>query len=132
MIRRPPRSTLFPYTTLFQELDPLSLIINAELGSNYIFARQYETGIEQLRKTVEMDSSFYYARYNLGEAYELTGAFPEALKEYQAAYRLSDDPAMLGLIGHAYAVSGKKNEALKTLDQLKEISRQRYVPAYSF
>src|SRR2546430_11467889 len=131
MIRRPPRSTLFPYTTLFRSLDPLSLIINAELGSNYIVARQYEKAIEQLRKTIEMDSAFYYARYNLGEAFELTGDFQEALKEYQTAYRLGDDPAMLGFIGHAYAVSGKKDEALKTLDQMKEISRQRYVPAYS-
>ncbi len=115
-----------------QELDPLSLIINAELGSNYIFARQYDKAIEQLRKTIEMDPTFYYAQYNLGEAYEHKGDFQEALKDYQTAYRLSDDPAMLGFIGHAYAVSGKKDEALKTLDQMKEISRQRYVPAYSF
>ncbi len=115
-----------------QELDPLSLIINAELGSNYMFARQYDKAIEQLRKTIEMDPSFYYARYNLGEAYEFTGNFQEALKEYQTAYRLSDDPGMLGYIGHVHARSGKKAEALKTLEQMKEISRQRYVPAYSF
>ena len=115
-----------------QELDPLSLIINAELGTNYLFGRQYDKAFEQLRKTIEMDPSFYYARYNLGEAYEFTGNFQEALKEYQAAYRLSDDPAMLGFVGHAYARSGKKDEALKAIDQMKEISRQRYVPAYSF
>jgi len=115
-----------------QELDPLSLIINAELGGNYIFARRYDKAIEQLGKTIEMDPTFYYARYNLGEAYELTGDFQEALKEYQTAYRISDDPAVLGFLGHAYANSGKKDEALKTLDQMKGISRQRYVPAYSF
>ena len=28
MIRRPPRSTLFPYTTLFRSLVPLSLYFN--------------------------------------------------------------------------------------------------------
>src|SRR5438309_7021307 len=27
MIRRPPRSTLFPYTTLFRSLSPLSLVM---------------------------------------------------------------------------------------------------------
>src|SRR5205814_643570 len=86
------------------EIDPLSLIINADLGTNYIFARQYDKAIEQLRKTLEMDPTFYYAQYNLGEALELTGDFQEALKEYQTAYRLGDDPAMLGFIGHAYAV----------------------------
>ena len=39
---------------------------------------------------------------------------------------------MLGLLGHAYASSGNKTEALKILDQLKEVSRQRYVSASSF
>src|SRR5207302_9050407 len=50
-----------------QELDTLSLIINAELGSNYIFARQYDKAIEQLRKTIEMDPSFYYAHWSRSE-----------------------------------------------------------------
>ncbi len=39
---------------------------------------------------------------------------------------------MLGLFGHAYASSGNKTEALKALDQLKELSRRRYVSTYSF
>src|SRR5256885_9824780 len=30
MIRRPPRSTLFPYTTLFRSLEYLALLINGE------------------------------------------------------------------------------------------------------
>ena len=115
-----------------QELDPLSLIINAELGTIYMWARQYDKAIEQLRKTIEMDPSFYYAHWTLGETYDLSGNVQEALKEYQTAYRLSDDPAMLGFMGHTHAISGKKDEALKMLDQMREISRQRYVPAYSF
>jgi len=115
-----------------QELDPLSLIINSELGTNYIMARQYDKAIEQLRKTIEMDPTFYYAHWNLGEAYELKGSFPEALAEYQTSKRLVDDPNILGLMGHLYAVSGKREEALKTLNQMKEISRDRYVSAYSF
>jgi tetratricopeptide (TPR) repeat protein len=49
-----------------QDLDPLSLIINADLGEAYIWARQYEKAIEQLRKTIEMNQSFYYAHWPLG------------------------------------------------------------------
>jgi TolB-like protein len=114
-----------------QELDPFSLIINADLGFDYIYARQYDKAIEQLRKTIEMDQSFYYAHRMLGEAYELKGSFPEALAEYQKARQLSDDPIVLAMLGHAYAASGKKDEALKTLDQLTVIARQRYVSEYS-
>ena len=42
------------------------------------------------------------------------------------------DSFVLALIAHAFAVSGKRGQALKTLDQLKQISSQRYVPAYGF
>jgi tetratricopeptide (TPR) repeat protein len=115
-----------------QELDPLSLIINADLGANYIFARQYDKAIEQFRKTLEMDQSFYYAHWRLGTAYEMKGSFQEAITEYQKARQLNDDPQVLALLGHIYAASGKRDEALRMLDQLKEISQQRYVSAYSF
>ncbi len=114
-----------------QELDPLSLIINSELGTNYIMARQYDKAIEQLRKTIEMDSTFYYAHWNLGEAYEAKGDYPQALAEYQTSLRLVDDPSVVALMGHAYALSGKRDEALKLADQLKEMSRHRYISAYA-
>ena len=114
------------------ELDPLSLIINADLGTDYYFARRYDESIAQLRKTVELDPGFYYVRLNLGEALAAKGAFDEAIAEYQKAHALNDDPFALGLLGHAYASSGNKAEALKILDQLKELSKQHYVSAYSF
>ena len=50
------------------ELDPLSLIINADLGQNFLLARRYDEAIEQLRKTLAMDPRFYYARWSFGEA----------------------------------------------------------------
>jgi TolB-like protein/Tfp pilus assembly protein PilF len=115
-----------------QELDPLSLIINADLGYDYIYARQYDKAIEQLRKTIEMDQSFYYAHRELGQAYELEGSFPEAIAEYQKASQLNNDPALLALLCHVYAASGQRDEALKTLNQLTEIARQRYVSAYAW
>ncbi len=115
-----------------QELDPLSLIISADLGNTYIQAHQPDKAIEQLRKTIAMDESFYFAHWILGTAYEMTGAVPEAIAEYQKARQLNDDPWVLALLGHALATSGKRDEALKILDQLKQISRQRYVNAYNF
>ena len=117
---------------LAQELDPLSLIINADLGEVYTYARQYDNAIEQLRKTIEMDQGFYYAHWRLGLVYEMKGSNQEAIAEYRKARQLDDDPFVLALLGHAYAVSGERAEALKTVEQLKEISQQRYVSAYSF
>jgi TolB-like protein/Flp pilus assembly protein TadD len=114
------------------ELDPLSLVINADLGMNYYYARRYDEAIEQLRKTLEMDPGYYYAHVDLGQVLAAKRAFDEAISEYQKARALNDDPFVLGLLGHVYASSGNKTEALKILEQLKDISRQRYVSMYSF
>jgi TolB-like protein/Tfp pilus assembly protein PilF len=114
------------------ELDPLSLPINGGLGRTYYLARRYDEAIEQLRKTSEMDPGFYYAHWNLGSALAAKGAIGAAIEEYQKARALDDDPFVLGLLGHAYAFSDKKTEALKILDELKELSKKRYVSAYSF
>src|SRR5262249_36081710 len=74
------------------ELDPLSLVINSDLGVDYFFARRYDEAITQLRKTLEMDPGYYYGYVNLGQALDLKGARDAAIAEYQKARALNDDP----------------------------------------
>jgi len=113
-------------------LDPLSIINNADLGQTYYMAHRYDEAIDQLRKTVEIEPGFYYAHSDLGQALQVEGNLAGAIAEYQKARELNDDPFPLGLLGNAYAVSGKQAEALKILNQLEQTSKQRYVAAYSF
>src|SRR2546421_13055807 len=40
-------------------LDPLSLIVNADLAFNYLNARRFDESIAQSRKTLEIDSNFH-------------------------------------------------------------------------
>ena len=114
------------------ELDPLSLVINTDLGNTLYRARRYDDAIAQMRKTLEMDPGFYYAHWNLGSALAAKGALGPAIEEYQKARSLNDDPSMLGLLGRALAVSGNRTDAMKILEQLNTISKERYVSAYSF
>jgi TolB-like protein/Tfp pilus assembly protein PilF len=114
------------------ELDPLSLIINADLGVDYFIARRYDEAIEQLRKTIEMDPRFYYAHWTLGMALDLKGQLREALAEYKKAAELDDDPSVLGLVAQAYAKLGQRDEALKILEQMHQLATRRYVADYSF
>jgi len=114
------------------ELDPLSLVINTDLGSDYYYARRYDEAIAQLRKTLEMDPGFYIAHLVLGQVLDAKGDRDAAIVECQKARALNDDPSVLGVLGRAYGLSGNKMEAEKILDQLKELSKQRYVAAYSF
>jgi TolB-like protein/Flp pilus assembly protein TadD len=112
------------------ELDPLSLIINSNLGVAYVRAGRLDEAVTQLRKTVEMDGAFYYARYNLAQALELKGAIPEATREYEKTISINDDPVPLGMLGRLYASHGRKDEAQKILQQLRQRREQRYIPAY--
>jgi len=111
------------------ELDPLSIAINGDLGVAYYFAGRYAEGIAQLRKALELDANSYYLHYNLGEILEVSGDLPAAISEYQKAVTLDSDPYPLALLGHAQALSGDREGALKILQQLAKASR--YVPDYS-
>ncbi len=114
------------------ELDPLSLVINTDLGSDYYYARRYDEAIAQLRKTLEMDPGFYIAHLVLGQVLDAKGARDAAIVECQKARALNDDPSLLVVLARAHGLSGNKMEAEKILDQLKKLSQERYVSAYSF
>jgi tetratricopeptide (TPR) repeat protein len=57
--------------------------------------------------------------------------YQEAIHEFHRAMDLSGKgPLSVLLVGHAYAVSGKRDEALAVIDQLNELSKQRYFSPY--
>src|SRR5262249_36828933 len=60
-----------------QELDPVSLINNRDLGQVLFYARKYDAAIEQLRKTLVIDPSFRPARFTLDQVYEQKGMYRE-------------------------------------------------------
>jgi tetratricopeptide (TPR) repeat protein len=111
------------------ELDPLSIPINGDLGVAYYYAGRYPEAIAQLRKALDLEPNSYYVHYNLGEALELSGDLPGAIAEYQKAVSLDDDPYVLALLGHAKALAGDRDAALKILEQLSRTTR--YLPDYS-
>jgi TolB-like protein/Tfp pilus assembly protein PilF/class 3 adenylate cyclase len=112
------------------ELDPLSPIINADLGQNLYIARRYDEAIAQLRKALEIDPTFYYAHYNLGIALQLKGDMPAAIAEYTQAQQLSDDQFIPVLLASAKAQSSDKDAAIRMLAELEELSQHRYVSSY--
>jgi TolB-like protein/DNA-binding winged helix-turn-helix (wHTH) protein/Tfp pilus assembly protein PilF len=112
-----------------QELDPLSLIINTNVGWVFYFRRQYDQAIEQFRKTLEMDPNFTSAHVKLGWAYEQKGMYEETIAEFQMVLtRIGDD--VLTELGHAYAVAGQRDEATKIIAELRERAKQQYVSPY--
>ncbi|MFL6516106.1 MAG: tetratricopeptide repeat protein [Chthoniobacterales bacterium] len=113
------------------ELDPLSLIINSNLGVAYMRAGRVEEAVAQFRKTIEMDGSFYPAHRDYGLAFELQGKIPEAIAQYEKAAALTDDPIPHGALGRIYGIAGRRDEAQKIFEQLRQLRGQRYTAAYS-
>src|SRR2546428_12409156 len=55
------------------ELDPLSTVINVDLGETFYYAHRYDEADRQMRKTLEIDPTSFYAHYNLGIVLQLKG-----------------------------------------------------------
>ena len=118
---------------LAQQIDPLSLVMNAALGRVYHFARQYDRAIDQFRKTIEMDPNFASAHFDIAESYVEKRMYAEAIAEYQKGLAISGrNLTYLSELGWAHARAGNTPEAMKILNQLEEISRQSYVPPFAF
>ena len=114
-------------------LNPLSVPLSNDLGSAYYLARRPDEAIQQFQKSREMDPSDNGTHINLGMAYEQKARYPGAIAMYQKSIDLSErTSAILGLMGNAYAASGKRGEALKILGELKAMSRRGYVSPYDF
>jgi tetratricopeptide (TPR) repeat protein len=114
------------------ELDPRSLEINTDLGLSFFLARQYDQAIEQFRKSIELDQSFTNGHFFLGWAYEQKGDAERAIAEFQQVIRLDDAPLYMAALGHVYAASGRREEALGVLDQLRERQQHAHVSPYDF
>ena len=95
-----------------QELDPLSLPINAWYGRILGLNAQFDQAIDQLRRTVELDPNFILGRYRLGQAYADKQMYNEAIAEYNHALKLPGGKS-LGLTGlaHTYALANRREEA---------------------
>ena len=90
-------------------------------------ANRTDEGIDQLRKTVEMDPAFIVAHHRLAFCYERKGMYSDAIAEFEKMSSLGARTSGDGGLGLTYAMAGKRNEAQKVLAELQEISKQRYV-----
>ena len=113
------------------ELDPLSLIINSNLALAYIHSRRFDEAIAQLRKTMELDATFYPTHMYLAQVLELQGKIPEAIAQCEKAVAITDDAVALALLGRIYGLTGRKDEARQILEKLRQLRAQRYTPAYA-
>jgi Flp pilus assembly protein TadD len=95
-----------------ESLDPLSLIISANVAGALSVAHLYDESVKQSEKTLGMDPNFAVAHIALGEALEQKHMHAEANAEFQKAIELAGHSGALDSnLAYAYARSGRKAEA---------------------
>ncbi|HYA62519.1 MAG TPA: protein kinase [Candidatus Sulfotelmatobacter sp.] len=118
---------------LAREIDPKSLIINANVGWCYYLAGDYNHAEEAEKNTIQMDPSFVSAHGYLGQIYVEKKQYMEAIDEYRTASSLSPgDMAAQADLAHGYAISGKTAEAEEILHEMQTVQGKKYVSTYDF
>jgi TolB-like protein/DNA-binding winged helix-turn-helix (wHTH) protein/Tfp pilus assembly protein PilF len=107
-----------------QELDPLSLIINADVGELLCVARRYEDATAQLQSTLKMDPNFLLAHSNLVVAYQFQQKYAEAAAHAHKAMELSGGSLWAqGLLGTTYAMNGQRDKARNLMESMQHSPR---------
>ncbi len=115
-----------------EELDPLSPIIGTNLGDMLVYARRYDEAIAQYKRTLVRNPNFPYAHLALARAYATKGMYPEAIAEARTSIELNSGSSAKGFLGLWLAKSGKREETVKLLGELKQESTRNYVQSLTF
>jgi len=111
------------------KLDPLSLIINAEVGYVYYYARKYDETIDACRKTLEMDPNFPPAHVFLSWAYVQKGLTKQAVEERERALVLDGmDKEQAAGFSRAYARGGLSAARRWALEQMRPQGSEYVAP----
>ena len=113
------------------ELEPVSPPLSACAVQVLFHARRYQQAIKQCHAALELAPAYFGLYGWLGAAYAKRGMLERGIVTMQEGLRhLPDDPRIQGLLGYAYAISGRKEEASGCLTKLDSLSGEKYVDPY--
>jgi eukaryotic-like serine/threonine-protein kinase len=112
-------------------VDPYDFIMVAHLAWHDFFSRNYDGAIENAAKMRSIIANHFWSSFFTGLAYEQKALVADAIDHFrEAAQRAPDSSYATAALGHAYGMAGDRGSAEGMLDELKELARRRYVPAY--
>src|SRR2546425_6995129 len=146
MIRRPPRSTLFPYTTLFRSVFSFltpgwsqsggALQEELEQTEELVRRGELEAAERQFRKILLQNPQSYVAHNDLGALYLTQKRYDIACKEFGQAADLNPQlPAIQQNLGVCFIQSGRLSRAVEALRKAEELDsrdlKTHYLLGYS-
>jgi tetratricopeptide (TPR) repeat protein len=111
-------------------IEPRSPLFNTAVGEAYYQARRYKESIGPSQQALAIDPHYADAIINIGRTSEQLGVYPQAQQAYQSILAFAPhEPALLALLGHLYAVTGRQAAAREIITHLQKISESKYVPS---
>jgi tetratricopeptide (TPR) repeat protein len=103
-----------------ESIDPLSLIISADVADALCVAHLYEEAIRQSRKTLALDPNFAVGHYELGQPLAQKHLYDEAIAEFQRAIQLAGHSAAFDSnLAYVYGFSGRRMDVMKIVEDLR-------------
>jgi tetratricopeptide (TPR) repeat protein len=113
------------------ELDPLSLIMQANLGITYYRARRFDEAIRQMEHTLEMNPHYMLGHFNLGMIRAATGSYDAAVRAFGLAREYApDDTGSVSLLGYVYGRMGRTASARAMEHEIRRLSTTQYISPY--
>jgi TolB-like protein/Tfp pilus assembly protein PilF len=112
------------------QLDPLSPIINANIGFCRYIGRDYEGALAHLGKALEMHPQFRLIHSYMGLVHVARGSYADAVAAFEKAFDAGAAPSDQAVLAHALARGGNITRAKGILTDLQRPAADRFVPAY--
>ena len=113
-----------------EQLAPFSPQVVADAAWVGLMNREYKDAILRGRAAIAIDPRSAYAHMMLALVYARTRQFPEAIAEGETGRKLDQSPLLYGFLGTIYAEAGRRADAMKVLNSLKNNLDRQYVCPY--
>jgi len=113
-----------------EQLSPSSPQVVADAAWVGLMNREYEDAVLRGRAATAIDPRSANAHMMLALVYARTRQFPEAIAEGELGRSLDQSPLLYGFLGTVYAEAGRRADAMKVLNSLKNNLDRQYVCPY--
>ena len=113
------------------KLDPLTARSHYTLGQVYLYRGSFDEAVMHAHTALELDSTYRFAHWVLSDAYAQMLNFDAAIAESKELVGKARSDYQMGLLGHAYALSGRDVEARKIISELAQRRAQGLLVGFS-
>jgi eukaryotic-like serine/threonine-protein kinase len=113
--------------------DPVSPYIHALTACTFLLLDQFGNAENYARKALDLQPNYLFGLWMLGLSHSALGRHQEAVEALEQVVAISRAPIYIGLLGMAYQLAGRADDANRLSRELEERrGRGEFVPALSF